>query len=93
MVIIICNTSVISVYEKKGCDYVIALTHMRTTNDKKLADNTTDIDLILGGHDHVYEVQKVSKKQILHFVFFDIIILVYIFSFFRYRVGASRINV
>lgn len=36
---------------------------MRTTNDKKLADNTTDIDLILGGHDHVYEVQKVSKIE------------------------------
>lgn len=46
----------------KGCDYVIALTHMRTKNDKKLAENTTAIDLILGGHDHVYEVQKVSDN-------------------------------
>lgn len=51
--------------KEEGCDYVIALTHMRTTNDKKLADNTTDIDLILGGHDHVYEVQKVNEKFIV----------------------------
>ncbi|XKL59322.1 hypothetical protein PGB90_000338 [Kerria lacca] len=49
----------------EGCDYVIALTHMRTRNDKKLASSTTDIDLILGGHDHIYEVQKINDKFIV----------------------------
>lgn len=44
----------------QGCDYVIALTHMRTKNDKKLAESATEVDLILGGHDHVYEVLKVK---------------------------------
>lgn len=53
----------------KGCDYVIALTHMRTRNDKKLAENTTDIDLILGGHDHVYDVIKVRHFQWLSRLF------------------------
>lgn len=43
----------------QGCDYVIALTHMRTPNDIRLAENVDGIDLILGGHDHVYELLKV----------------------------------
>lgn len=51
--------------KQEGCDYVIALTHMRTPNDVKLAENVNEIDLILGGHDHVYEVQKVNDKYIV----------------------------
>ena len=46
----------------KGCEYVIALTHMRTPNDIRLAENVPEIDLILGGHDHVYEKRKVSSE-------------------------------
>jgi len=34
---------------------------MRNPNDMKLAENVDEIDLILGGHDHIYEVQQVSK--------------------------------
>ncbi len=33
-------------------DYVIALTHIWTNNDKLLAENVEGIDLFLGGHDH-----------------------------------------
>jgi hypothetical protein len=44
---------------EKGCDYVIALTHMRTPNDIRLAENVDEIDIILGGHDHVYEKKMV----------------------------------
>ena len=44
----------------KGCEYIIALTHMRTPNDIRLAENVDEIDLILGGHDHVYEKKMVS---------------------------------
>lgn len=40
---------------------MIALTHMRTPNDCRLAANVDEIDLILGGHDHVYEIKKVSN--------------------------------
>ena len=45
--------------KEKGCDFVIALTHMRTPNDVKLAEEVDEIDLILGGHDHVYEKKMV----------------------------------
>jgi len=37
---------------KEGADIVIALTHMRTPNDMRLANEVPEIDLILGGHDH-----------------------------------------
>ncbi|KAK8759231.1 hypothetical protein V5799_003137, partial [Amblyomma americanum] len=51
--------------QKKGVDYVIALTHMRTPNDCRLAANVDEVDLILGGHDHVYEVKKVNGKHVI----------------------------
>jgi 5'-nucleotidase len=50
--------------EEDGCDFVIALTHMRTPNDKKITENA-DIDLVLGGHDHSYEYANVSNKLLL----------------------------
>lgn len=40
----------------KGCTLVIALTHMRLANDIRLADAVEEIDLILGGHDHFYQL-------------------------------------
>ncbi|KAK5648260.1 hypothetical protein RI129_003152 [Pyrocoelia pectoralis] len=51
--------------KQEGCDYVIALTHMRTPNDIKLAEECNDIDLILGGHDHVYEIKVVNGKHVI----------------------------
>lgn len=38
---------------------------MRTPNDIKLAENCNDIDIILGGHDHVYEIKHVNNKYIV----------------------------
>ncbi|SLM39240.1 5- [Lasallia pustulata] len=40
----------------RGCQLVIALTHMREPNDLKLARNLPAglVDLVLGGHDHFY---------------------------------------
>jgi 2',3'-cyclic-nucleotide 2'-phosphodiesterase (5'-nucleotidase family) len=35
------------------CDVLIALTHMMKYNDAKLAEAVPEIDLILGGHDHL----------------------------------------
>lgn len=49
----------------QGCDYVIALTHMRTPNDVHLAENCDEIDLILGGHDHVYEHKLINGKYLI----------------------------
>lgn len=45
----------------EGCDIIIALTHMRTPNDIELANKCPNIDLILGGHDHVCEMKIVSN--------------------------------
>ncbi|MBN1323707.1 MAG: bifunctional metallophosphatase/5'-nucleotidase [Methanotrichaceae archaeon] len=38
----------------EGADLVIALSHMGTAVDLQLARNVSGIDLILGGHDHIY---------------------------------------
>ena len=38
---------------------MIALTHMRWPNDIRLAKNVSEIDLILGGHDHEFTVKNV----------------------------------
>jgi 5'-nucleotidase len=50
---------------KEGCDMIIALTHMRTPNDLILAQNCSKLDLILGGHDHVYEIVKVNHLNVV----------------------------
>lgn len=46
-------------------DYVIALTHFRTPNDIWLADSVPEIDLILGGHDHDYDIIKRPNSYII----------------------------
>lgn len=46
-------------------DYVIALTHFRTPNDIRLSDSVPEVDLILGGHDHEYEVIKRPNSYII----------------------------
>ena len=38
---------------------MIALTHMRWPNDILLAESVSEIDLILGGHDHDFTVENV----------------------------------
>lgn len=38
---------------------------MRTPNDIKLAESSNDIDIILGGHDHVYEVKHINGKYVI----------------------------
>ena len=47
---------------------MVALTHMRGPNDRRLAEQATGIDLILGGHDHDYFSEKVciTLKQYFH---------------------------
>ncbi|XP_053673374.1 snake venom 5'-nucleotidase [Anopheles nili] len=49
----------------QGCDIIIALTHMRTPNDIELAKHCGRIDLILGGHDHVYEVLNIDDTYVI----------------------------
>jgi len=51
--------------KRKGCEYIIAVTHMRTDNDVRLAEKVPEINLILGGHSLVYEKRKVNGVYIL----------------------------
>ncbi|XP_019629124.1 PREDICTED: uncharacterized protein LOC109473631 [Branchiostoma belcheri] len=51
--------------KEEGADLVIALTHMRWPNDVRLAEEVEEVDLILGGHDHDYDVRKVNGKYIV----------------------------
>ncbi|GMH44822.1 hypothetical protein BSKO_12774 [Bryopsis sp. KO-2023] len=45
---------------KEGAELVIALTHMRAPNDIKLLKNVQEIDIVMGGHDHGYQVEYVE---------------------------------
>ena len=51
--------------EEHKCDLIIALTHMRSHNDVKLAEEFTGFDLILGGHDHQNFVKEVNGTYII----------------------------
>lgn len=55
------NRLAIELREVYKCDYVIALTHMRTPNDQRLCEEANGIDLVLGGHDHVFHIQHFPK--------------------------------
>ncbi|XP_059158773.1 mannosylglucosyl-3-phosphoglycerate phosphatase-like [Physella acuta] len=48
-----------------GAQLVIALTHMRVPNDVRLAECVPGIDIILGGHDHDYEIINVKGKYVI----------------------------
>lgn len=50
---------------RKKCDLIIALTHIGFTDDKELAAQSEDIDLVIGGHSHTFlEVpEKVKNKN------------------------------
>lgn len=49
--------------EKEGAEIVVALTHMRVPNDEKLACEVPEVDIILGGHDHHYDVKPVGPHN------------------------------
>lgn len=40
---------------------IIALTHMRVYQDKKLSQEVSDIDIDLGGHDHIIMRQFINN--------------------------------
>ena len=64
--------------EVEHCDVVIALTHMRTSNDERLAMRVPGIDIVLGGHDHDYwfKVASVGGHQVRRFVLVVVVVVV-----------------
>ncbi|KAK3703755.1 hypothetical protein RRG08_040940 [Elysia crispata] len=59
------GTHLSNLLRQQRCELIVALTHMRVPNDKRLAENVPGIDIILGGHDHEYEVFKVGSKYVV----------------------------
>lgn len=56
--------------EEEECDLIIALSHLGYTSDKKLAENSLDVDIIIGGHSHTYMrepdiVKNKTNKNVL----------------------------
>ncbi len=51
--------------ETENCDLVIALTHMRVPNMLKLAQNVSEYDLLLGGHDNFFHLDVVIETVCL----------------------------
>ena len=41
------------------------MTHMRVPNDQLVARETRNIDLFLGGHDHIYHLEQVGNNLIV----------------------------
>jgi 5'-nucleotidase len=60
----------VTLLSSKGCDYIICLSHLgfeypneNKVSDKVLAQNTTGIDLIIGGHTHTFLGSAISVKN------------------------------
>ena len=58
----------ISLLQKKGARIIIAVTHIGSSEDEKLARETAGIDIIFGGHSHSYEsrVKKINNTLIVN---------------------------
>jgi 2',3'-cyclic-nucleotide 2'-phosphodiesterase (5'-nucleotidase family) len=49
-----------------GCDLVFVITHMSTAHDRELLlDPEVKIDIVFGGHDHVYYLQRYGSKLLI----------------------------
>ncbi|MFM2040979.1 MAG: hypothetical protein RLZZ493_1568 [Bacteroidota bacterium] len=60
----------VTMLRSKGCDYIICLSHLgfdypneNKVSDKVLAQNTTGIDLIIGGHTHTFLGSAIAVKN------------------------------
>lgn len=51
--------------KEEGCDLVVGLTHMRQNNDRRMARECKHIDIFLGGHDHVYYIDKIGMNLVV----------------------------
>ena len=50
---------------EEGCDFIIALTHMRHNNDLTFTGACPGVDIVLGGHDHFYKSEVLDSGQLL----------------------------
>eukprot|EP01084_Bolivina_argentea_P196700 337184_1 len=62
-----CEIYVKKIKQENDLNVIIVLTHSRKQNDILLGNNVSGIDLILGGHDHMYHVEmnKINKSLLV----------------------------
>ena len=48
--------------DEDGCNFIVALTHMRVRHDEKFAREIPGIDIVLGGHDHDYHCKFIQHE-------------------------------
>ena len=51
--------------KEQGCDIVIAITHMKNQDDEHLLIADNNVDIVLGGHDHVYMIKRHNNKLLI----------------------------
>ena len=55
----------LNILRRKNAELVVAITHMDTEQDLRLAQEVPRIDLIFGGHDHVMLAQQAGRTHIV----------------------------
>ena len=50
---------------KKIVMWLWGLTHMRWPNDMKFGNEVPEVDIVLGGHDHNYDIQYTNDNRIV----------------------------
>ncbi|CAD7703210.1 unnamed protein product [Ostreobium quekettii] len=48
---------------EQGAELVVAVTHMRAPNDRKLLEHVMGVDIVCGGHDHSYQVNAAGPGK------------------------------
>lgn len=49
----------------QGCHLIFAVSHMANLSDEKVLRDKNDVDIVFGGHDHIYFVRKLNNKILL----------------------------
>ena len=48
----------------RGAEMIIAITHQEVGDDRRLVESVPEIDLVIGGHDHIHTEQRVGDTWI-----------------------------
>jgi 5'-nucleotidase len=57
-------THAVDVLRKSGARIIIAITHQNAPDDVAMVQSVPGIDLVVGGHDHLYSSQKVGNTWV-----------------------------
>lgn len=58
------SNEIAALLKKKGCDFIVCLSHLGFQADRKLIAATRNIDLMLGGHSHTFMEQPQNFRNL-----------------------------